>query len=60
MDENLIGKKVIIDYGSSSSNVHVEVTDFNSTYLVAEDTSGRIRIFPWTSINVVTISKGQK
>lgn len=59
MYDNLVGKKVAVEYGPSSQLAHVEVLQVTGTHMVTEDSSGRIKIFPWTSVNAVTISKGQ-
>ena len=59
MDEILIGKKVSIDYGPSSTIIHAEIVEVNPSYLVAVDASERLRYLPMTSINMITLSKGQ-
>lgn len=59
MDENLINKKVSIDFGPSSTIIHVEIVEVNPAYIVAVDSSDRFRYIPITAINMITLSKGQ-
>jgi ferredoxin-fold anticodon binding domain-containing protein len=56
MDENLVGKKVSIDYGPSSTILHVEILEVHSSHIVVLDASGRTRYIPLTSINIITVS----
>jgi hypothetical protein len=59
MDETLIGKKVSIDYGPTSTIIHVEIVEAQGSHVVALDASGRLRYFPLTSINMITVSRSQ-
>jgi ferredoxin-fold anticodon binding domain-containing protein len=59
MDENLVGKKVSIDYGPSSTILHVEIVETQGSHIVALDASGRTRYIPLTSINIITVSRSQ-
>lgn len=59
MDKSLVGKKVGIEYGPVSAVIHLEILDVTEFGLQGLDQNGRVRYLPWTSVNIITLSKGQ-
>lgn len=59
MDKSLIGKKVGVEYGPVSAVIHLEVLDVTEFGLKGLDQTDRVRYLPWTSITIITLSKGQ-
>jgi hypothetical protein len=59
MDNSLVGKKVGVEYGPVSAVIHLEILEVNEFGLQGLDQNGRVRYLPWTSVNIITVSRSQ-